>query len=867
MQERTIFVQLFFYPQNRLQMNPFSFFHCPVIPLYLFFLLALPTIGTAQDFPPNAVAGKCYAKCHIPEQYENVTEQILLKDASTRIEIIPAVYDTVDIVVTEQAPYTIYELQAPEFSIVEDQVRTRDSSEILRYVPPIFETVEETVLVKPAGTVWRKTHTPNCVQVDGSECVVWCLHEIVAEYKTVKKQVIKVPARIERTVSPPQYTTLRKTLVSKPASVTKREVEAKTRIIKKVVLKTPAQQTVVDVPAEYSTITSKRRLKVGGFSDWVEVLCESKVTTSKVARIQQMLRAKGYNPGAANNVLGPETRRALLQYQKDNGLPAGNINMETIRSLGVDDNGASYSEPPVPQVNVQTFNETLPPPPAETAAPQENDFKQVAAEPLSTFSIDVDKASYSNIRGFFNMPCRTKKQADSLERAIKIKGTNSPDYNNMVWELNRTPVCTMPPPEQVRIEEFINYFPYEYPAPSGKDAFSITTETGKCPWNEQHYLVHVGLQGKKLSSFGELPPANLVFLIDVSGSMGNANKLPLLKESLSLLVAQLREQDSISIVVYAGAAGLVLPPTSGSQKQVIRESLERLSAGGSTAGGAGLQLAYQTAQQAFRPNGINRVILATDGDFNVGISSPQELEDYISVKRKTGIYLSVLGFGRGNYQDQTMELLADKGNGNCSYIDDLKEAEKTLVKEGVGTLFTIAKDVKIQVEFNPNRVQAYRLIGYENRMLATEDFNNDAKDAGELGAGHTVTALYEIIPLAGNAKKVVVNEAVFAEAEIAQTQFKTDDLMAVKFRYKTPESPKSTLITQTVKFSDLGKYSDNFRFSSAVAAFGMLLQNSKYKGRLTYDRVLEMARPATVKDPDGYRKEFLELVQEVRRRQ
>ena len=338
----------------------------------------------------------------------------------------------------------------------------------------------------------------------------------------------------------------------------------------------------------------------------------------------------------------------------------------------------------------------------------ENEFIQPKDEAISAFSIDVDRAAYSNSRRFIQ-------------------------YNQM------------PPKDAVRIEELVNYFHYDYEEPKGKDPFAIDTELGECPWNKNHQLLHIGLQGKNLN-LADAPPNNLVFLIDVSGSMNSSNKLPLVKQALTLLVGQLRPQDKVAIAVYAGAAGLVLPPTSGADKGTIIKAINKMVSGGSTAGGAGIQLAYNTANKNFLQEGNNRVILATDGDFNVGISSEQELEKLIESKRKSGIYLSVLGFGMGNYQDSKLEILADKGNGNYAYIDNIKEAEKVFVTEFGGTLYTIAKDVKIQIEFDPAQVKEYRLIGYENRLLRKEDFDDDTKDAGELGSGHTVTALYEIVP-------------------------------------------------------------------------------------------------------------------------
>ncbi len=452
----------------------------------------------------------------------------------------------------------------------------------------------------------------------------------------------------------------------------------------------------------------------------------------------------------------------------------------------------------------------------------ENAFKMAMDNPLSTFSIDVDRAAYANVRRFLN--------------------------DNQ-----------LPPPDAVRIEEMINYFDYNYPEPEGEDPFAISLEVADCPWNDGHQLAMVGLQGVKVDT-RDLPSNNLVFLLDVSGSMDSPDKLPLLKSAMRLLVDQLRPEDRVSIVVYAGAAGLVLEPTA--DKERIAEAIERLNAGGSTAGGAGIELAYRTAQEGFIKNGNNRVILATDGDFNIGVSSDGELVRIIEDKRKSGIYLTVLGFGRGNLKDSKMEKLADKGNGNYAYIDDILEAKKTLVNEMGGTLLTIAKDVKIQVEFNPAQIKAYRLIGYENRMLAKEDFDDDKKDAGELGAGHTVTALYELIPAGSGETVPVAEELMYQRTQLVDS----DDLMTVKLRYKQPDSDVSKLLVRTVAAADVEgrRPSDNFRFASEVAEFGLLLRDSEFKGNASFGKVIERAKTARGEDAEGYRSEFIRLVEKAR---
>ena len=456
----------------------------------------------------------------------------------------------------------------------------------------------------------------------------------------------------------------------------------------------------------------------------------------------------------------------------------------------------------------------------------ENAFQKVKDNPLSTFSIDVDAASYSNVRRFLNQG-------------------------------------SLPPAGAVRIEEMVNYFKYEYPQPKAGDPFSVNTEISSCPWNPQHRLALIGLQGKNIP-VESLPPSNIVFLIDVSGSMWSEDKLPLLKQSLKLLVDQLRESDKVSMCVYAGNAGLVLPATNGLFKQQIKEAINGLEAGGSTAGGAGIQLAYKTARENFVKGGNNRVILCTDGDFNVGVSSDAGLEEMIEKERESGVFLTVLGFGTGNYQDAKMQKLADKGNGNHAYIDQLSEAKKVLISEFGGTLFTIAKDVKLQVEFNPALVQGYRLIGYENRMLAKEDFNDDKKDAGEMGSGHTVTALYEIIPAGVPTSLLRKTDKLKYQAEekLSKTTF-ANELMTVKLRYKNPDGNTSTLMENPV--SDEKKAimltSDNYRFAAAVAEFGLLLRDSKFKQDASYTDVLTLAGNAIGPDKEGYRKEFVKLVQ------
>ncbi|HMT73145.1 MAG TPA: von Willebrand factor type A domain-containing protein [Chitinophagaceae bacterium] len=460
----------------------------------------------------------------------------------------------------------------------------------------------------------------------------------------------------------------------------------------------------------------------------------------------------------------------------------------------------------------------------------ENKFLKATDNPLSTFSIDVDAASYSNVRRFLNQG-------------------------------------QLPPAGAVRIEEMVNYFKYEYPQPGNKEPFTVNTEISDAPWNPEHKLVLIGLQGKQIP-VENLPASNLVFLIDVSGSMQDPNKLPLVKASMKLLVDQLREEDKVAMVVYAGAAGLVLPSTSGHEKAKIKDAIDRLDAGGSTAGGAGIKLAYKTARENFAKGGNNRVILCTDGDFNVGESSDDAMERLIEQERKSGVFLTVLGYGMGNYQDAKMQKLADKGNGNHAYIDGISEAKKVLVNEFGGTLFTIAKDVKLQIEFNPAKVQGYRLIGYENRMLAKEDFNDDKKDAGELGSGHTVTALYEIIPAGVESDFLKDVDKLKYQKDVeplSKTKY-NDEIMTVKLRYKAPDGDVSKLIEHPVKDEHIviAKTSDNFRFAAAVAQFGLLLRDSEFKSEASYASVISLAKKAKGNDDEGYRSEFIRLVESAR---
>ena len=456
---------------------------------------------------------------------------------------------------------------------------------------------------------------------------------------------------------------------------------------------------------------------------------------------------------------------------------------------------------------------------------QENGFKSVADTPLSTFSIDVDPASYSNMRRFIN------------------RGE-------------------LPPADAIRTEELVNYFSYDYPKPTGNDPVKITVEAGTCTWNTAHRLVRIGLKAKEIPT-EQLPASNLVFLIDISGSMWGANRLDLVKSSLKLLVNNLRNKDKVAIVTYAGSAGVKLEATSGGDKQKIREAIDEQTAGGSTAGGAGIHLAYQIAKKNFISDGNNRIILCSDGDFNVGVSSAEGLEQLIEKERKSGVHLTVLGYGMGNYKDKKIQVLAEKGNGNHAYIDNLQEANRVLVGEFGATLHTVAKDVKLQVEFNPSQVQAYRLIGYESRLLKDEDFNNDAKDAGDMGAGHTVTAFYEVIP-AGVKNEYVgkVDDLKYQKKEkMTLKPTGSDELLTVKLRYKAPDKDVSRKMELPFVDNKGDSVSSDFRFASAVAMFGQLLRDSDFKGTADYDKVIKLAKQGVNNDERGYRREFIRLVE------
>jgi len=553
--------------------------------------------------------------------------------------------------------------------------------------------------------------------------------------------------------------------------------------------------TVTDAKGEFSFVA----LPPGPYtitvalSGFTQVTRQLAVQAGAVVRLSLELRVGGLEESVAVTAASPtiNTSTSALRYGGVVGGLAGGL-----------------AGPPPPAFNTEAYDRI-----------SDNQWHNAASSPLSTFSADVDTASYSNVRRFLNLG-----QA--------------------------------PPKDAVRIEELINYFSFNYPDPRDGKPFSVTTAIGDCPWNPKHRLALVGLQARRIDAT-HIPPRNLVFLIDVSGSMFDPRKLPLVKASLAMLAPNLTDKDRVAIVVYAGNTGLVLPSTSGSDTPTILDALRRLEAGGSTNGGAGLMLAYKVAQDHFIKGGVNRVILATDGDFNVGVTDQGSLLRLVEEKRASGVALSVLGYGMGNVKDSTMVKLADAGNGNYAYIDSLAEAQKVLVEQAGGTLVTVAKDVKLQVEFNPRVVGAYRLIGYEKRILEAQDFNNDKKDAGEIGAGHSVTALYELIPAGQPTEGASIDPLKYQTTQVS-TKAPLGEAMTVKIRYKAPDGDVSTLMTTAV--ADRTQSTPELGFAAAVVEFGMLLRDSEFKGASSFSEALALAQRFKGDDPHGHRAEFIRLI-------
>lgn len=523
----------------------------------------------------------------------------------------------------------------------------------------------------------------------------------------------------------------------------------------------------------------------------------------------------GYNSVKERNVTGAISSLSSTRNRKRSEQLTIPVVVEERSSINISESDKKTS------TNYNKKNED-----EEYGAYVENRFISPLSEALSTFSIDVDAASYTNFRRYVNQG-------------------------------------ELPPKNAIRIEEFINYFKYEYDEPTAKDPVKITTEVGQCPWNDEHRLVRIGVKAKEIEK-ENLPPSNLVFLIDVSGSMAGANKIDLVKKSMNLLVNNLRNTDRVAIVVYASEVGEKLASTPGSEKQRIKDVIDGLTASGSTNGAGGIQKAYEIAENNFIKGGNNRIVLCTDGDFNVGVSSNQDLQNLIEEKRKSGVFLSILGYGMGNYKDSKMQVLAEKGNGNASYIDNMQEANRVLVQEFSGTLFAVAKDVKLQIEFNPAQVQAYRLIGYESRILNKEDFNDDTKDAGEMGVGQTVTALYEVIPVGIKTDKLPkVDKLKYQKTQSNENIILTNspELLTVKLRYKKPDADNSVNMELPVLDNKKNDVSSDMYFASAVAMFAQLIKNSDYKGDATYDKAISLAKSGLENDPEGYKAEFIRLAE------
>ncbi len=554
--------------------------------------------------------------------------------------------------------------------------------------------------------------------------------------------------------------------------------------------------TITDAKGEFAFVALPpgRYTITVALSGFIEVTRQVAVPAGAVVRLSLELRVGAVTESVAVTAASPTINA------RTNSVVGG-------REAGVA-GGMVYALPAHPGFNTEAYDRI-----------SDNQWHNAATSPLSTFSADVDTASYSNVRRFLNLG-----QA--------------------------------PPKDAVRIEELINYFSFNYPDPRDGRPFSVTTAIGDCPWNPKHHLALVGLQARRIDAT-HIPPRNLVFLIDVSGSMIDPRKLPLVKASLAMLAPNLTDKDRVAIVVYAGNTGLVLPSTSGGDTPTILDALRRLEGGGSTNGGAGLKLAYKVAQDHFIKGGVNRVILATDGDFNVGVTDQGSLLRLIEEKRASGVALSILGYGMGNVKDSTMVKLADAGNGNYAYIDSLAEAQKVLVEQAGGTLVTVAKDVKLQVEFNPRAVGAYRLIGYEKRILEAQDFNNDKKDAGEIGAGHSVTALYELVPAGQPIEGVSIDPLKYQTTQVATTA-PHGEAMTVKIRYKAPDGDVSTLMTTAV--ADRTQSTPELGFAAAVVEFGMLLRDSEFKGASSFSEALGLARRFKGDDPHGHRAEFIRLI-------
>lgn len=949
--------------------------------------------ATFKDVREQVLVKEAYNGYRVPV-YRSVEEKILVHDAYEILHLIPAVYDTIegDVLV---APAKLAWIKNKRFKgkLKADCYDKNSGMDTclwqLTKIPPKYRKEARKVVKTPDSVETRQVEaqyiTINKMLIDHAATAQNPLQKtpiiVAAEYRAVEKKVLTGEAMVREVETPAEYTTIttqkivKSGVYPKPSTISPFLVPIKeTTSSINAASPRPAismpHQRILPSPAPPARAIKPQSTRVEKqYSRASKSAGESYATAStNIQQIQETLRKKGYDPGPTDNVLGPKTRQALIQFQKDNRLPVGNLNLETIHALL---EGQGAPEPPLPIPDY--FSK------ATTFAELENARKYMdeqwqnkaitdaqfrgaeqaylatknklaalldkpalfanGAEPISDFvknnlrypqdaqkygiegtvvvNFTVDstgKAVNPSIERGISWDLNTsalqlveqmplwkpqtefgKNRASQEQLAVQFKlddkgkktqvgiassfspiieneflttaqnplSTFSIDVDNASYSIARSYITSgqLPPANAVRTEEFINYFKYNYPQPTGDHPFSISTEMQRCPWNDKHHLLLIGLQGKEIE-IKDAPPSNLVFLIDVSGSMNE--ELPLVIQSLSLLVEKMRIEDRISIVVYAGVSGLVLPPTSGNEKEKILASLQALRSGGSTAGGAGIQLAYKTARENFLPNGNNRIILITDGDFNVGITGKDELEALVEKERQSGVFLTCLGIGGSNYQDARMELLADKGNGNYTYIDNLKEAQRVLVEQMSGTLLAIAKDVKLQIDFNPANIKGYRLVGYENRVLEAQDFDNDRIDAGELGAGHSVTALYEIILHSNNSTQLKSADTLKNKPTKGKYSQASGDLLTIKLRYKAPTDTVSLLIEKPLgRVGLLKEMSNNFKWASSVAAYTLCLRNSPFKAAATYENILENAQNALAFDPKGYRKEFIALLQQT----
>lgn len=749
----------------------------------------------------NPKAGHCYVKCLIQNQYETVREQVLIKEASSKFEVIDAEYEMVKDSFLLKETHTVYEFVEPTFATITDSILVEEATKKITHQAAIYETVRKKILVRPADTQWTQSQKKfNCLSTDTADCMIWCLEAMPAEYTEIEMQVLKEEDKTFEKVIPAKYKKVEKIVMLEAAHCVEREVPAEYAFFEMKKIKTPAIIKEIEVPAEYIGVLTKRSVSIGGFTDWVKF--------------------------------------------------GGSFNPEDIKPKKVKYEAGCN----------EAYSKTI------------YGFKKVATAPSSSFPTKIAKASYCNVQRFLKKSCdspqkmalqvakvrvEAEEKIKTLKEKHKIHNYNlcheylRPRYD-FVYEQaarNLNKVCSLPPKDAVRTEEFINYFKYDYRKPTENDKHSVAlhTEIAHCPWNNENYLLHIGLQAHEIPK-EKLPPQNLVLMIETSFAMSKPHKITSLKKGITKFVEQMRPQDDISIFMYGSINRTILPPTSCSNKKSIVQALEQLHNHSTTSRQKSLEVAYKTAHQNFKQYGNNRLILITEGNFNLGVSSDEEMKQLIIKYRDLGIPISVLGFAKGYYKYSRMELIVKYGNGNYAFVNEKKELEKTLMREIVNSFQKVAKDAQIEVEFSDKWVESYRLVGYENRLLENKDFDDDRKDAGDMGSGHSATALYEIVP-----KKKY--EMAFHPNE---------PLLNIKFRYKKPKKDKSRLLEKQVFVKDIGQHSRNFNFSAATAGFAMLLRDSEHKGSLTYEKVLTLAQASLGRDEDGLRREFMELVKKVK---